>query len=183
MNSEAPKNYITILKIYGKVYYAIWQDEENAKNSLVTLPASSRFLLCDTLNALRESAAKRGLTLEDEEPSFQDMDRFFRTLARWRPLRISSTRTCRILSDGLNMLEDMARSVGVPVLLNGKDEEAPLWKAYEKLFCGSNLPAMTPKGECYHPWFPCYQRKAIRRYLRKLWRETAARSGQFNVRA
>ncbi len=172
-------SYVVLLRACGHEHFLLWQSGGAAPDRYVLQPGSSSFLRAATLEALLDGAAKLGCRVAEPTPEVMDLDRLFRMLAALRPERSSSTRTCACLLNGWNTLEDMARSIGIPMDGPDPEEQAALGLAYDKLFYGNNLPALTPAGQCYSPLFTARERRAIRRYLRRLWQEITARSGQF----
>lgn len=70
---------------------------------------------------------------------------------------------CEFLLDFWNLFGDVAYSVGrkfEPVRTKRSD------RVYNKLFFGSNLPAMTPPGEKYVPLWTKKERKLLRELMR-----------------
>jgi hypothetical protein len=173
-NVKTGETFVILLKRHGRVRFALWQNGVGAaRDHLVLRSGTSQFLFADTEETLRKEAEALRLPLSEEPPCFYDMDRFRKTLARLRPLRLASTRTCRILLEGWNILEDMACTLHIPFDLPYTD--ASLLAVSEKLFYGNNLAAWNPEGEIYHPWIRSRERKAMRRHLRELWREICRR--------
>ncbi len=169
-------NYAVSLKICGKYFFLLWRDGGNTLDEYVLLPGTSRFLLGRTAEELLAEAARLGLHVVDQEPAAVDMDRVFGVLAALRPERLSSPKTCQLLLNGWNTLEDMARPIGVRLNAPGTGEREILDVIYDKLFYGSNLPAITPDGQSYSPLFSSSERKMMRAYLRCMWREILERS-------
>ncbi|MDD3483973.1 hypothetical protein [Azovibrio restrictus] len=174
-------SYIVLLQACGREHFLLWQSGGNAPDMYVLQPGKASFLAGATRADLLAGAAKLGCCVADQEPEIMDMDRSFRMLAALRPERCSSTRTCAQLLNGWNTLEDMARSIGIPMDVPDPEEKASLDLAYEKLFYGNNLPALTPEGERFNPLFTARERQIMRRYLRRLWHQIKARSRQFSM--
>ena len=71
---------------------------------------------------------------------------------------------CESLLSAWNLFGDIARSVGergIPYA----ESDVNLDSEYEKLFFGSNLPAITPAGKHYEPAWNDGELKAIRRHM------------------
>ncbi len=169
--------YIVSLRACGQDYLLLWQDGGDAPDEYIVSPEANLTLLTKTLDELLSKARKLGLKVADQEPTTIDLDRLFRVLAALRPNRRSSERTCQLLLDGWNTIEDMARSVGVP-LPETIDPES-LRMAYDKLFYGNNLPSVTPERASYNPLFSSQERKEMRNYLRRLWQAVMETTRQF----
>lgn len=171
--------YIVSLRACGHDYLLLWQDGGDAPDEYVVSPDVNQALLTGTLDELLTKAKKLGLKVADQEPTPIDLDKVFRVLAELRPNRRSSERTCQLLLDGWNTLEDMARSVGVPLPETTVDDPESLRVAYDKLFYGNNLPSVTPEEESYNPLFSSQERRGMRSYLRRLWQAVMERTRQF----
>lgn len=173
-------NYVVLLRAFDRNCFLLWQDGGEAPDKYVFLPETTHFLLGSTVEELLAGATRHGFQVADQEPVFIDMDKVFGALAALRPERLSSPKTCQLMLDGWNTLEDMARSIGVRLDEQDLDKREILRMAYDKLFYGNNLPAVTPEDQSYSPLFSSSERKAMRGYLRRLWREVVERSGQFS---
>ena len=176
MNSKGT-NYVVSFKACCQQVFLLWQDVENLPSAYVLRPDTSRFLSGKTREELLDSAVKFGLHVSEQETAAVDVDRTFKVLTALRPGRLSSTRTCQFLLNGWNTLEDMARPLGIGLNNVNSDEREILQKAYHKLFYGNNLPAVTPNDQSYSPLFSSTERKAMRTYLQRLWREIIEKSG------
>ena len=79
-----------------------------------------------------------------------DLDRFFLSVQNLNWQVTSSAKTRKVLLEGWNFLEDLARSLDI-------DESIAIFKSqilskmYNKLFFGNNLPSVTPDGKSYTP--------------------------------
>lgn len=174
-------NYIVLLQVCSRNHFLLWQNGGNAPDKYALQPGTSFFLTAKTVEELLDRAAKLNFQVADPEPDVMDIDRLFRVLAALRPERVSSTKTCEFLLNGWNTLEDMARSIGVPIDSSDLGEKESLRVAYDKLFYGNNIPAVTPDGQKYNPLFTSSERRSMRGYLRRLWHEITERSGQFSM--
>lgn len=178
MNSRS-RNYPVCLILSGRKYFLLWEDGGDAPDEYVTEPNSVRFLLAETAEKLAKEARAQGLVCADEAVSVINMDRMFSALAALRPRRRTSQAACQILLDGWNALEDLARSLRIALDRESMEQGKVLGIAYDKLFFGNNLPAITAENPSYSPLFSADERKAMRAYLRRLYREIIQKSGQF----
>lgn len=177
--SRKQLTYIVSLRAYDQDHLLLWQDGGDAPDKYIAYPETKQFLLARRSDELLSKARELGLQVADQEPALIDLDKVFRGLAALRPNRRLSLRTCELLLDGWNTLEDMARSIGVPLTEATVDDPDSLRIAYDKLFYGNNLPSVTPADEAYSPLFSSGERKAIRSYLRRLWQEIMEGARQF----
>ena len=168
MNSKE-FNYIVLLKTGSQHYYLLWRDGGETPDGFVLLSEMPCFLSGRTLEDLLDKAEKFGLQVVEQEPVTTDMNKIFKALAALRPQRPSSQRTCQLLLDGWNTLEDMARSIGINQNVTNLSTNKILRIAYDKLFYGNNLPSVTPENKSYRPLFSSDERKVIRAYFRHLW--------------
>lgn len=160
-------NYVVCLRFNERQYFLLWQDGGNQPDKYVVLPNTSYLLMTDSIKSLVERAAKFNLQVADQDAAIVDMDKVFKVLAALRSERPASQRTCQLLLDGWNTLEDMARSINVSPDEYG--DKGMLKIIYDKLFYGNNLPAVTPSNRNYQPLFSGAEREAMRRYIRHLW--------------
>ena len=121
-----------------------------------------------------QSAMKRTLKSDAakvrwSEYSEMDFDRFWKALRNLKTGRASSIITCTILLDGWNFIEDMGRTFNLKKDLKRLHSRL-LDKAYEKLFCGCNLPAVTPEGKSYSPLWSHEEILSMRAEFREIWR-------------
>lgn len=159
----------------GQPYFVLWQEGEKEPDRYILESGSQRLLWARTIETLLEHAAKRRLEVVDQEVHCVDMDAVFKVLTHLRSDRTASQRSCEHLLSGWNSVEDLAKSLDIPLKDFESDEKEILHTAYDRTFWGNNLPAVTPAGQSYHPLFPKEERKAMGRYLRSLWREILAR--------
>ena len=174
-----PLTYATCLHMQGRQRFLLWAPGDEPKpDHFVSWPGEPRLLVADSLPALQTLATRCGHVLADEVPGRIDFDAMLRALAGLRDDRAPSTSTATHLLDGWNTLEDLARSLGVPVEPGNDEEAAILEKAYRKVFHGSNLPSLTPQDCSYHPLFNAGERRLLRRHLRGLWADILRRAGE-----
>jgi len=171
--------YAVSLRVCNADYLLLWQDGGDMPDKYCVQPGAMQFLLARTSTELLRKATKFELKIADQEPVVMDLDKAFRVLAALRPNKTSSERSCQILLDAWNTLEDMARSLNIS--LEGKIEDMELLHvAYDKLFYGNNLSPVTPVNENYNPLFSSEERRVMRSYFRQMWCEILERTGQFS---
>lgn len=139
-----------------RLYYACWFSLDNVNRYLIWYhegsPSFNDGVLADearrvptfhSVDELRAFAATIQVKLEDEEPLLNDLD----PVAEWLREPAAFSIDCPNFLGALNLFGDVARSVD----LTFDPQSTELLDIYNKLFWGSNLPAMTPEGEHYVP--------------------------------
>lgn len=175
---STPLNYVVCLIILDHRHFLLWQDGGNEPDKYILVPETAFFLSAQTVEDLLRRATRLGLQVTDQDPVLVNIDKVFRVLAELRPGRASSQRTCQLLLDGWNTLEDMARSIQISLDEQQDDyEREVLRNVYDKLFYGNNLPAVTPSNRNYSPLLSSNERKVMRRYFRRLWLAIENKSG------
>jgi hypothetical protein len=94
-------------------------------------------------DALIEYAAAHGIKIQDEEPELHDLD----VVAKWVERPTGNTIDCSSFNAAWNLFADASKSVKGEFDQDQKSTK----KVYEKLFCGTNLPSVTPVGKEYEP--------------------------------
>jgi hypothetical protein len=128
---------------------------------------------------LRASLGIESNRVKWSEGAVIDLDRFWSALRHLRVGRPSSTRTCKILLEGWNFIEDLSRSVGLARCT--KRLRSPLLnQIYKKLFYGNNLPAITPDGKSYSPLWLRVEISAIRNDVNSIL-EVLSKTGSVDI--
>jgi hypothetical protein len=127
-------------------------------------------LICESISDLKAKLDEASQSRFCEELFEINFDEFWVSVKNLRINRASSIKTCKILLDGWNIMEDLIRTVGQESDLLSL--RCPvLDKLYEKLFWGNNLPAVTPEGASYSPIWMQEEIIIFRREMRKVWNE------------
>ena len=103
-------------------------------------------------------AANHGLTLQDKEPPRRDLDE----VINWLASPTLGGIVCGVFLDSWNLFDDIARSRYDSAFLRLSKEACAV---YDRLFWGSNLPAMTPPGEHFDPVWSDQDVEELRRVL------------------
>ncbi len=139
-------------RLDGRVRYLAWCDDSAAP---LLLDAAGRIAAYDTLAELTVQAARLHLPLQPEPPPLYDLDRLALHLATLRPVTID----CALLLESWNLFTDIAASLRWS---HFDPKPRRTQQLYEKLFWGSNLPAMTPAGRPYRPLWSVREMRALR---------------------
>lgn len=125
----------------------------------------------DSIAALRAACSDRpGFNIHFDEVAEFDMDEFWQKIRTLRVGRASSTATCHILLNGWNCIDDFLRSLQ-PFGCPPPPKVETVEKVYSKLFDGCNLPAITPEGKKFHPFWTEVEVTAFQRYMKQLWNQ------------
>ncbi len=143
----------------------IWQT--NGEDTF-RLDSENRLISAQTVEELKHILGKDADSVEWSEVAEINFDRFRTALKNLRHDRASSEKTCSLLLDGWNFLEDMARTFGLDKEME-KLRTSTMNKAYKKLFYGNNLSPMTPDGCSYHPLWTSEEISALRRSFENIF--------------
>lgn len=164
MNNKLEFHYIVCIIFLEKSYYFLWKD-----NLFFISDINNKLLFKNNENDLILTAKSHKLSVSDQETHTIDIDHAFKILKQMRCDRSLSERSSHVLLDCLNVLEDMAKTLKIPVGIQTHEENTSLNHIYDKIFWGNNLPAITPEGKSYSPVLLPNEIKIIREYLRGLW--------------
>ncbi len=131
-------------RLSGADAYLIWYTEEAGEDAGydgVLLDDAGRLLTFQSLAALQADADRRGLSVE-MEGNAEPLD--LESVLRWLGAARKRTVDCPAFLSAWNLFSDLASAVqGKQAHIDNLAEG----RIYEKLFWGSNLPAMTPPGK------------------------------------
>ncbi len=144
--------------------YLIWYTDaagEGAEADGILLDDAGRLLTFLSLDALQGCADSRGLSVDPEMNTDPlDLD----TVAHWLGATRKTTVDCPIFLNAWNLFSDLASAVqGHLAHIDDQAEE----RIYDKLFWGSNLPALTPPGKHYTPVWTKSEVGRLRNVLNK----------------
>jgi hypothetical protein len=171
MNKKRHRNtekypYCYIYK--GKKRFLVWQTKEDDQDTF-KLDRDNRLISSRSEHGLRSLLGTESKQLKWSEGAEIDFDRFWNALGRLKVGRSSSARTCIILLDGWNFIEDLARTIGLTEEM--KRLHSPLLdKVYDKLFYGNNLPAVTPEGKSCSPLWLREEIVSFRKEFHSIWK-------------
>lgn len=152
----------------GKKRFLVWQTKEDDQDTF-KLDRDNRLISSKSEHGLRSLLGTESKELKWSEGAEIDFDFFWNALRRLKVDKSSSAKTCKILLDGWNFIEDLARTFGLTEEM--KRLHSPLLnKVYDKLFYGNNLPAGTPEGKSYSPLWLLEEIISIRKEFRSIWK-------------
>lgn len=156
---------------YGYVYMKqktilLW--ETSADQDTFMLDSDGHLIQSRSINGLKKKLLEKKINVLWNEYSEISFDKFWTALSNLRENRASSKKTCKNLLDGWNFIEIMGLTFKLSSEMK-KLKSKTLSKAYEKLFYGNNLPAVTPEGKSYSPLWTKREMKALRKDLKNIW--------------
>jgi len=145
----------------------IWKSGTNEDTFKVD--KNGTLISSSTINAL-----KRILDYDSENIYWSDyaeinFDKFWIALENLRINRASDIKTCKILLDGWNFIEDMGRTFKLSEEMKRLKSHI-LCNAYDKIFWGNNLPAVTPEGNYYSPLWSTEEISSLRNEFKYIWK-------------
>ena len=149
----------------GKKTVLIWQT--NGRDTFKKV-SDNRLLQSSTMLNLKRLLRKESPKVHWSENTEINFDKFWTALINLRSNRASSTRTCSVLLDGWNFIEDIGRTFNLKKEMKRLRSQL-LDKAYDKIFWGCNLPSVTSEGKSYSPLWIEAEIKSMRTELRTVW--------------
>ena len=131
--------YPVQINLNQAIYYMIWYTDE--EDGFIT--EFSKPLLFPDFDELKQYAKNSGLQLEKDLTSYD-----FEAVTKW----VENPEVkfeCELFLDCWNFFNDLSKSVGRP--FKGNFDTGNTVDVYNKLFYGSNLPAIRKDGEKYIP--------------------------------
>lgn len=143
----------------------------------VTYPENDHFLTtkkgklisASSIQKLKTKVKKKKYNVQWDEPGDINFDKFWTAINNLRENRASSIKTCKVLLDGWNFIEDMGRTFSLQKEMKRLKSKI-LNKAYQKIFAGNNLPGVTPEGMSYSPLWTKKEIKALKKEFRYIWK-------------
>jgi hypothetical protein len=169
------QHYPVILRYSKGDLFLLWKDGGSQQDSFATDPAGNLLIAHDKEGSVR-LAKQHGLSLSDEPPHIVDIDDMNRTLSILRPSRYVSENAARKLLECWNMLDDMARALGLRNSVRDSGNENEIDSLYRRMFHGNNLPAMTPAHSKFRLRLSAQELAQLRAYLRNAWAQVSVRS-------
>lgn len=135
--------------------YLLWYSNEADG---VVIDASGHIPVFVDQTSLRDYATTHTLPIKQEEPILHDLDAVTKWLQRKRP----TLPECNTFLSAWNLFSDVAASVEGDFDFN----KASTREIYNKIFWGSNLPALTPPDQQYTPHWSRRDYRTMREVLR-----------------
>jgi hypothetical protein len=151
----------------GKRTCLVWQTKQDEQDSF-KLDSNNRLISAKSVQGLEKSLGNESEQLKWSERAVIDFDDFWNALKALRVGKSSSEKTCKILTDGWNFIEDLARTIGLTQEM--KRLHSPLLnQVYKKLFYGNNLPAITPEKKSYGPLWLHEEISSFKKEFHSIW--------------
>jgi hypothetical protein len=153
----------------GKRTFLVWRTRKDEPDTF-KLDSNNRLVSAKSEQELRNLLGNDSEQLRRSESTTIDLDKFWRALRNLKAGTSSSTKTCTILLDGWNFIEDLLRTVGLTQEIK-KLHFPVLNKVYRKLFHGCNLPSITPEGKSYNPIWLQEEISLLRKEIHSIWKK------------
>ena len=166
-------NQVTEMYPYTYVYKGeknilIWQTGEDVQDSF-KVDSKDYLFSAQTEEELKKLLGPESKRVHWGEYAEINLDDFWRAVKNLRAGRGSSSKTCELLLNGWNFIEDLLRTFGL--IQEMEKLRSPLLnKVYEKNFRGNNLPAVTPEGKSYTPIWLREETTLFRKEISLIWK-------------
>lgn len=134
--------YLNEFVLDSKKHYVIWY---TGHQDGLLISTSGKLLTFQNLDHAYNFAENYGIDLQTEAQPLYDFD----LIEAWCRFPLPEAIKCSEFLDAWNFVRDLNVSIGQQAEFSLADVE--MNDIYNKLFWGSNLPAMTPEGEHYTP--------------------------------
>ncbi|HEX8237240.1 MAG TPA: hypothetical protein VF600_14875 [Abditibacteriaceae bacterium] len=153
-------HFVLWYRLDNKDHYLIWYHEVEGDSCLdgVVLDSASKIPIFVAVDELQHYARSQEFEIDAEEPRLHNLD----IVLKWlKTRRATQTLHCDACLTAWNLFADVSRS------LSGSfdADQQRTHKIYQKLFFGSNLPALTPSGKHYIPLWSSQELKIIREVM------------------
>jgi len=149
----------------GKRTILIWQTNDI---DTFALTSDSSLLQANTLSSLKRKLGLAVSKVHWTEYAEIDCDKFFLALKNLKIEGTSSSKTCYVLLEGWNFIEDMICTYNLKNHFK-RLRSRVLNKAHDKLFYGCNLLSIIPEGKSYRPIWTHEEITAMRNEFRAIW--------------
>lgn len=146
--SHSTKVYPYRVKSHGRATILLWYSSKRG-DFFLTGP-EGELLSASSVAQLQQRMRGRSEEVQWKEGAELNLDAFWRALGTLNTKAPSPQKTCRLLLNGWNFVEDLLRTLG----LNKERRRLrsrELNRCYDKIFFGSNLPSVTPKSKRFEP--------------------------------
>jgi hypothetical protein len=150
----------------GRKTVLLW--ETSGKPDSFKLDMNGQLIQSSSIEELKKRLPEQIDDVHWDEYAEINFDKFWVAIRNLRKNRASSKKTCEILLNGWNFIEDMGRTFQQDTKMKRLKTKV-LNKAYDKIFAGNNLPAVTPEGRSYSPLWTKNEMKAMRNCFKNVW--------------
>lgn len=147
------KHYLVCWLLNNHKLYLLWCDGGSKPDYYVLSndEKKGQLLIALTKQEIKNCAEKKSLWLSQQPPYIFDFDALKTYLGRIRSDRPISQKFAELLLESWNILDDVSYSTDTQLIPIDLISHVDINRVYEKLFCGNNLPSMTPSYKKYHP--------------------------------
>lgn len=146
--------------------FALWMEGISTQDTFLCDDTDTILLENSRATLIKKSRAMLGNSISFSKTTSCDFNQFRVLLHGLKAGKYSRIATCIKLNNGWNFLEDLLRTVNAPKNLEIY-ENKKLGKTYNKIFCGCNLPSITPEGRSYNPIWQASEIEALKRSIKE----------------
>lgn len=164
-----PDCYPYTFKYKNTCTVTAWCSSEDTPDRFLT-DSTGNILLANSIANLLEHPQIGQTVFHSDQPGWLNLNSFFKKLNALKAGVALSTRTCHILLNGFNFLQDIAYSLQLDELqlLHAN----ALKHSLNKLFFGNNLASVTPEDQSYAPVYTQAEIRSMQQTARAIWRNT-----------
>lgn len=145
----------------------VWMSDGDNKDIFMT-DSFGNLICTKTRKSLQKILGKDFEKVYWKDSGMMDFDMFWEVLRKLRVDKPISAKTCNIMNDGWNFIEDLLQTFDLDKEQR-KLRTPLLQKVYNKFFNGINLPAITPDGMHYSPCCTHTEIRVLRKRLHEVW--------------
>ena len=151
---------------HNKKWVLLWESSKG-QDKFKTLSDGSLFI-SNSIEDTKKRLESKDISVCWSENSTMDFDLFWAELYNLQYDRPSGIKTCKILLEGWNFIEDLINTFN---LIESKSEltSEKLNNVYDKLFFGNNLKSVTPKNKSYSPLWTKKEISCLLNSMEKVW--------------
>jgi len=169
MNTKYTSNkyYPYSFTLKNKTTYLIWVTNDIDPDKFVT-DEKSNLIKSSSKYGINALASKQKYFLIWEEAANMNFDKFWCSLNSLREKRASTNKTCSILLNGWNFIEDLGYTLNmnqVKIIL----DTPILREVYKKIFYGCNI-ATIYHDKPYSPLWSCEELHELKEKMRSVWK-------------
>ena len=162
------KMFPLLLRYQNMNKILLWNDNED-NNSSFLLNNNNNLVSSDSIEKLQLYVDQYLNNIVFDELEEIDYNDFWHKIKNLRKNRGSSKRSCEILIDGWNIIEDLLKTYNNINMLR-KLKTPIMDQVYGKLFYGMNLPSLTPKNRSYTPVWLENEIKYFKQEMKEIWK-------------
>lgn len=169
MTNSQEKNIYPYTFIYKcKAHTLLW--ESSSKGDVFLTKDNNIPYIADDIQDAKKIFSELPFNIIWSDAATMDFDMFWKELNDLNIKKPSDEKTCDVILNGWNFIEDLIRTFSLDGLRE-KLTDLQLNKAYKKIFYGNNIEAVTPNDYSYNPLWEEEEILILREKLAYVWDE------------